>query len=462
MYALISRLSLLTLYLAALLFSTLPPASADVQFCKPNPPHLCLALSTYENTTSASHDFYLSLTFRRPTASPLGWTAVGIGSSMAGAVMIVVYGDPASSEPPTVSIRTATGHRQPTLLSAADELPALTGLASEFTRDKADIRVVRSVWEPSTDKAPQATISLLLYSRSVKSLLSTSQPWIWAVNPMQELSSFGPDANLNIHTSNGRFFVDMPRSFSPGDLPPDFPIIYPSKLNIGTSESPMWDKPSQPGTTTTSTLNPALRANLWHLHGLLMSISFLLLFPLGILAIASSSPRAFTYHWKLQLLASVFALLGITLAITLSTAIVLVHQYVGFLVAVLLFLQVTAGYRHHVLFLRYKHRTWISQTHIWLGRSVVVIGWMNLVAGMLRGGYGKLGIGAVELLMVLEMIVLVLWLVRKWTRMRKTAGEGGKGAPQIVTRGEDGEEYFALVGEGDEDGEEDEGKVNRE
>ena len=91
----------------------------------------------------------------------------------------------------------------------------------------------------------------------------------------------------------------------------------------------------------------------------------------------------------------------------------------------------------------------------------MVIGWMNLVAGMLRGGYGKLSIGAVELLMVLEMMVLALCLWRKWTRMRKTTGEGNRGASQIVMRGDNGEECFALVGEGDEDGEDDEEKENK-
>ena len=74
---------------------------------------------------------------------------------------------------------------------------------------------------------------------------------------------------------------------------------------------------------------------------------------------------------------------------------------------------------------------------------------------MWRGGYGKFSIGAVELLMVVEMMVLVLWVGRKGTRTRKHAGEGGRrGAAQIVMRDEDGEEFFALVGAGEEEGEE--------
>lgn len=85
----------------------------------------------------------------------------------------------------------------------------------------------------------------------------------------------------------------------------------------------------------------------------------------------------------------------------------------------------------------------------------MVIGWMNLVAGILRGGYGKYSIGAVELLMVAEMMVLVLWVGRKWTRTRKQElGGGPRGAAQIAMKDEDGEEYFALVGEGEEDGDE--------
>ncbi|KAG6002677.1 hypothetical protein E4U21_002829, partial [Claviceps maximensis] len=64
----------------------------------------CLGVTTHRNSSSGMHDLYLSLSVTRDH-SDAGWTAVGTGSLMAGALMFVVYGDPAG-EQPVLSIRT--------------------------------------------------------------------------------------------------------------------------------------------------------------------------------------------------------------------------------------------------------------------------------------------------------------------------------------------------------------------
>jgi hypothetical protein len=72
-----------------------------VQFCRgrayqdPNEAvDFCISLSAEKNNTSNFHDIYLALSINRAHRHALGWTAVGIGSSMKGSLMFVVYGIP--------------------------------------------------------------------------------------------------------------------------------------------------------------------------------------------------------------------------------------------------------------------------------------------------------------------------------------------------------------------------------
>jgi hypothetical protein len=44
-----------------------------------------------------------------------------------------------------------------------------------------------------------------------------------------------------------------------------------------------------------------------------------------------------------------------------------------------LILQVILGYMHHTNFKRVGGRTWVSFTHMWTGRMVIIVGMVNTV-----------------------------------------------------------------------------------
>lgn len=193
-----------------------------VQFCKvgsdkrPNQDvDFCLRLSLHENTTSSSQDLYLTLTHTRRHSSALGWTAIGTGSMMEGALMFFIYGDPQRHQEPVLSVRTTTGHHRPTPIHRSD-----TG--------GGDIQFLsRPSWLPSSDdnSTYTASISLVYYSCTLwtgtqVSQLAHSQPWIWAWNGNQHLLAYSDDVDLEGHSHQkgaggwGRFYVDIELFYS--------------------------------------------------------------------------------------------------------------------------------------------------------------------------------------------------------------------------------------------------------
>lgn len=372
-----------------------------------------MGLTMHANSSSDSHDLYLSLIHTRHEGSSRGWTAIGTGSEMAGSLMFIVYGDPLSNEDPIVSIRTANGHVQPQLITRE----ASGGL---------DMRVLRSQWVPSsqsfTPDRPiyEARISLVCYSchlwpGSKIDVTDRAQPWIWAWNERQEFDVFSYDAHLDMHKHHagaggwGRFYVDTARSInkSPGLL--SLPPIRQGITALGASESLVGS--SKIGLAIGVVMSPA-----WHLHGLLMGAAFLVLLPAGVIGIRSGSTKAFKYHWVLQLVATIFTALGMTTGLLLSKRITTYHQAEGLAIMGSLILQGLLGWQHHRSYLKSGERTYISYIHIWLGRLVIVAGWTNLFTGLVLRGYPKKYLAIMVTVIGAELVGIIVFMWWRYTR----------------------------------------------
>lgn len=68
------------------------------------------------------------------------------------------------------------------------------------------------------------------------------------------------------------------------------------------------------------------------------------------------------------------------------------------------------GWRHLVKFLEISHRTWLSDVHVLLGRSVMIGGWSNVIIGMMLYSYSTEAMAIVGTLGLLEMAGLILWI----------------------------------------------------
>ncbi|RYP09581.1 hypothetical protein DL765_008391 [Monosporascus sp. GIB2] len=128
------------LSLAGIIFHLLAIAiSVTVQYCRFGHPDgeidFCMGIIMHRNSTTDSHDLYLSMTVTR--SSVLGWTAIVTGGEMAGSLMFIVYADPSREGARSpASARTADGHHQPRLVTPED-------------MGGADLRVLQADWMPA-------------------------------------------------------------------------------------------------------------------------------------------------------------------------------------------------------------------------------------------------------------------------------------------------------------------------
>ncbi|KAI1415828.1 iron reductase domain protein [Hypoxylon sp. FL1857] len=431
--------------LAASVLPFLPLAAAEpVQYCRngaaTNEIDFCMGLLMHRNVSSNSDDLYLSMSVTRPGLTSLGWTAIGLGEVMEGALMFIVYGDPMSSEQPIVSIRKSIGHKQPSLVTRED-------------MNGADLRVMRADWHPSASdpKTAVAMISLVCYSCHLwpgtqVSATSKSQPFMWAWNSKQEFDVFTYDAHLKMHAHHagaggwGNFYVDMARSVNTWHSAPGFPPIVPGVHTIGTSESP--------GLSASYSIAWFKHDPVLHLHGLIMGVAFLLLFPVGVFAMRSGSTKAFKYHWIVQIVASGFTVAGFVLGLTIGRKVNTFHQILGITLVACLGVQSILGWRHHMVFLRIRRRTWLSHSHIWLGRAMIIGGWSNLITGLILRGYSRVSITVMGFAVGLEAVALTSWLV--WIKVRAARAERTTKS-NVEEHRNDTSKYFALGEDDDED-----------
>ena len=509
MYSALSLRPMLLITFLLLCSTHLITAKQPIQFCKVEKAlgiNSCMAIFTLHNQTSAATDFYITLQTHRRRSSAHGWTAFAIGPAMKGALMFITYGDPAAG-PLTTSIRTATGHHMPTpFLEASTDGDAVP-----------DIRIVDATMEPYVDELNTGNADNITHTDRKHIIcygcdawggvtidpLSTGQPFIWASSRRQDFGGdFADDVHLDMHQmgSVGFWWADLSEStqFSPtfGKVSPGYdyfkttqirpvgePVTNPYAPTTDKTDDAVKDPPTVPGSgqegdpvpvpgdAPPPTDSPQQRPKTWpgasipismlHLHGSLMSLSFLVLFPAGTLFIRSGHARAFNYHWTTQALASILVGIGAVIGVVLSYSISAVHQFLGIAIVGALGLQVVLGWRGHVDKKKTKGMMrWVGVWHVWLGRGVLGAGWLNLLLGLVLRRYGWVAKGALVVAVGLEGLGMWFMLRRLKRANAATARGGGNTNAKEARRQaamEDAEEYFQLVGDDEDDGWSDDG-----
>ncbi|KND86887.1 hypothetical protein TOPH_08478 [Tolypocladium ophioglossoides CBS 100239] len=422
------------LLLEVLLFAL---ASDPAQYCRYGYTEIdfCMGVVALRNRSANAYDLYMRMQVVRSSA--LGWTAIGTGPAMDGSLMFIVYGDPRSGEAPVLSIRTSNKHHQPEILS-----PAMMG--------ESHMRTIWADWVPGRLPGTYAAeLAFVCYACSrwpgtPISASSNSQPWIWAWNDKQDMADFRADAKLQMHTHHagnggwGIFYVDMARTISEEEHLPSLPPLRPGVEIYGTSNKPIG----------ASGLLESLKARpLACAHGILLTAAFLLLFPAGVAALRFGSPKAFKYHWTMQLVGSLLAGIAIILGLFMSRGrpFLTVHQCIGVVITLMLSAQ---GVSDHLTFLKIRRRTWASHTHTWAGRLIVLFGWVNIITGLSLSGHRHtaIALGALE---VLGAFLPSIWMgVASAEHYEARSIERGKG---VALRNEQNK-HFSLK-QDDEDSE---------
>jgi hypothetical protein len=153
-------------------------------------------------------------------------------------------------------------------------------------------------------------------------------------------------------------------------------------MDMTATETTSTSIPTVSGTANLATTAlPGSVGALVTLHAICLGGSFVVLFPLGVGLLRFFN--SFRLHWMLQAIATVICIIGLAAAVALSildveySSFTAAHQIIGFLVIVVLMLQLVLGYAHHATYKRVGGRTWATYMHLWTGRTVVVIGMIN-------------------------------------------------------------------------------------
>ncbi|KAH6644678.1 integral membrane protein [Boeremia exigua] len=155
-------------------------------------------------------------------------------------------------------------------------------------------------------------------------------------------------------------------------------------------------------------------------HGVLASLAFVILFPVGSILIRLGSFRG---AWLIHGLFQVFAYLvytaavgiGIWLAQQAPAEVGLLDSYhpiIGlFLFATLIF-QPIMGYVHHLKYKKYQRRTLWSYGHLWLGRVAITLGMINGGLGLLLAYDAPLGFAPSQgQVIAYGIIAAIMWLL---------------------------------------------------
>lgn len=378
---------LLALICAAFLWAS-PAVAEGARYCH-DKLQFCIAVATKENATTHGRDVFVSLS-ARPSENG-GWTAVGIGQVMAGALMFLVYSD-SSKASVTASIRTASGHVMPTVLTANTTKVGVLHAEMTESKDYYAQFVCYSCDQWLPDKID---------------MTSTSQPWIYARNTKQIFYTAENDANLMIHDSYGVLAVDMPSTLIADGDP--IPAIQPGVPSFGVSlvkESSEKDHGKQEAWPSAV-----------QLHGIIMTISFMGLFGAGGVIIRLPLGQSFRYHWIVQLTASILAV-GSALYMLLRAKHLGPHKIIGLIVVSALIVQGVLGHKHHAVFVKLRRQSLYTMLHRWLGRAVLSLGIFNVGTGLYYRGWSTLALIAWLVVAAAEVAgysyVVYLYQRRRW------------------------------------------------
>jgi hypothetical protein len=341
---------------------------------------------------------------------------------MSGANMFVVYSD--GNNNVTVSPRLGTGHVMPQENSDA-QITVLEG--SGVQSDGSLVANVRCD-------------SCLNWSGGSMSATDSSSSWIWGYSSGSALDSSSTSATIRQHDNYGVFNLDLTQGtggssanpFISASTDPSSPSGSAAPSGSATSG------PSAPIATSGDSSTGAASTvadnslQLRRSHGIIMSITFVLLFPLAALTLyLPFSKRVLLVHAPLQVIGIILMIAGLATGVLLGRRINELdayHMIIGYVVvAVLILFQPILGLLQHIYFRRNQSRSVMGTIHQTLGRLMIVLGIINGGLGFnITGPVGSRYVprGAVIAYGVIAGIVAIFYVAVVIFGNRKTSRNG--------------------------------------
>lgn len=299
------------------------------------------------------------------------WMGAGFGSRMKDSFMLMAY--PSSNGVDlTISPRIATGHSEP-----------------EFQKDVVIQKIFTDAYAPAANKVEHGIMIAHAVCRNCTTwaggsldLENKKQPFIFALGSdpgrSTSLQSDDPAAPLRRHSYYGHFEGDMTFATSTpehGRVPPPNDPGGPSS---GVADTNFAYAFASEAFDTHSDVEWAPV-----LHGVLMSLAFILVFPTGALVMRLLRRFGVFYHAGLQVIGIAIVIVGFAAGVYVSRQYIRSrnfgsgHQILGLLIFAALFVQAVLGLVQHRIFRRTKQITPMGVVHRFLGPAVIVLGLVN-------------------------------------------------------------------------------------
>ncbi|KAL6805744.1 hypothetical protein J3E68DRAFT_22863 [Trichoderma sp. SZMC 28012] len=345
-------------------------------------------------------DIYFSLR----VSTDRSWGAIGLGSDdMPGALFLILYRSKNNHDNVTFSPRLAYGNYEPKYYPDLkfDVLDG-TGVQDGYMTFNAVCHEHCRSWPAGGTSKGYIDVS------------SPNQQAIYALGGKESFSDDEVDANLKMHSEHGTFTIDMKRTQGRADLP----VLTKDSVAEGT------------------TLNSRSTGNFdWKAaaHAAFMVFSFMLLIPIGTILIRMEKLAKF--HKFNQTFALCLVLAGFAFGILTSfnyqrsRGFHSLHQVLGFITILLLFVQLAAGILHHLKWRKTKQPTTFGKVHLWNGRIVMILGAANGYIGFgfaLDRKYALIVLGIVFFL-VMCTLGYIIWGAKRQMPRRQQGPSGFEG-----------------------------------
>ncbi|KAL8718988.1 MAG: hypothetical protein Q9225_003946 [Loekoesia sp. 1 TL-2023] len=322
--------------------------------------------------------------------------------------MFIIYADSKGSNV-TLSPRAGEGHAPPKFTQGTQAF-LLEGSGIANGKMTANVRCS----------------SCLKWQDSTLDVTSTQSNWIWAAKDGSPMSSDSQGANIEMHDSNGQLTFDLTRARSGNSLNP---FIAQAATTAATGASPSTTAASSEsdesdssdsgsaygsgssGDSGSQEESPSSKLrNILIAHGVIMSLAWVIFFPLGAILIRTISARNVIHiHSITQSFAYVLAVtgmgLGVYVAVNPESVIDQYHPVIGLVVIGLATIQPILGSIHHRIYRTKRQRTWWAVAHVTLGRLVVTLAIINGGLGLRMAENTRAG----EI--VYGVVAGVIWLV---------------------------------------------------
>ncbi|KAF4983508.1 hypothetical protein FZEAL_1095 [Fusarium zealandicum] len=312
-------------------------------FC-PNSGDVCFRWGVPEaSSSSGSGNIYFQI--EAPTSTT--WAGVGIGSSMTGSEMFLIYQDGQGNV--TLSPRNGRGHVMPQH-SQRSGVELLSGSGIQDGKMIANIRCSDC---DSLD-------------------LQGSNSWIAAWKEGDSLDSTSLSESIQIHDEHTGFDVDFAQASMSSDTNP-----FTSTSSTDSGSGSGTDSNSDSGVVSES--GGGASDTVLLAHGIIMSIVFIAGYPLGSMLMPLIGKWLFHAGWQLLVFLGMWAgfALGYVYARDGGYFWNQTHTQMGTIVVALIGLQPVLGWAHHRYFVNHGQRGIISHVHIWFGRSLMILGIIN-------------------------------------------------------------------------------------